>query len=943
MSGSAPDPVPSENQVTLRDAAGGSPSAVGAGADDPTLVGAQSAEARTLHEDSRSPSGSALGAARPPSAGRHASSPSRPARTARAGGVVVGPIETTPLWQRTVAGAGERFEARSLLNVSAARTVHRAHDHDLDREVELVRIVGGEGEARLVAITRGLARLRHPSLPLCYGAGPDRHGALIAVISHPRGRPLSAWLTELSALQAGRAQRRRMLVGAVEQVARGLALAHPHTGPHGSITPEAIVIDEHGQAVLSGWGDGALPADDPYRDASDMPSPASDTRALGRVLAAVAWGHPPPRILPSRRVAGVVPEIALVIRKACDARQGAGYGDAGELAQDLARALNGESVTAGRSPWGRVVARLARRHPGRAIAVALLALAAVAGSCAPVLAWLSERSAASAHRAAIVAHVLDEMPRLRELRERIAAAALAEGAARDGWYRARAAVVNNPAEDSFGAKGVLPPALIPVEMPGSLLGDIDDQTLRGRVATSELASGARRALDSLESLPAAEAAEPRRALVELLASALLDRIETDVALARLEEWSALATATLGCVAATQPVHDRLVAQVERSPPHGLSLALTEMAERMGRARRNRVASAWREAALLLGLLGELAGRDHPFAARQAAAIRAFDAHAEIAVGEIPPGVEARLVAVTNELPCFRLGDELPLVSGQMVRWPVSEVLLVLRGEGREVRHSVLLERGERYAWRPDWPAEAPPGDFVYVPAGRVWTHSDFHYRQNRIERGVFVARCELTLGEYLPFLETLKGDPARLREFLPEHANAQVYLLRALGQRLPAEADRIEAARPGHPLTAMLIPRIAEYLTWLTDRSGGRWRYRFVNCVEWELAVRGAGGRRFPWGDGVVPALTNSSSTPRTSSFGLTEVGAFPDGRSIYGLLDGAGNTREIVSGYGGEWFRIGLCAGDPVADVTGRIPIHPVNETRGYPFDGFRLACERP
>lgn len=50
-------------------------------------------------------------------------------------------------------------------------------------------------------------------------------------------------------------------------------------------------------------------------------------------------------------------------------------------------------------------------------------------------------------------------------------------------------------------------------------------------------------------------------------------------------------------------------------------------------------------------------------------------------------------------------------------------------------------------------------------------------------------------------------------------------------------------------------------------------------------------GRVYPWGDHFVEGLANvTGATPGTP--GLSPVGAFPEDRSVYGLMDCAGNVR---------------------------------------------------
>ncbi len=177
---------------------------------------------------------------------------------------------------------------------------------------------------------------------------------------------------------------------------------------------------------------------------------------------------------------------------------------------------------------------------------------------------------------------------------------------------------------------------------------------------------------------------------------------------------------------------------------------------------------------------------------------------------------------------------------------------------------------------------------------------------------------------------------------LPDVSEAE---WRASRLRHPYERTRRHAwpepdgplGRGDHPVVLVAREDAEAYARWLSAQTGENWR--LPTELEWEKAMRGLDGRRFPWGDQYDSEQLNSADR---GPFDTTPVGSFPAGASPFGVLDAAGQVfewtadsegdRAIVKG--GSWDDRGCGVCRPAARHTRPPSLKHI-------LIGFRLVRE--
>ena len=189
------------------------------------------------------------------------------------------------------------------------------------------------------------------------------------------------------------------------------------------------------------------------------------------------------------------------------------------------------------------------------------------------------------------------------------------------------------------------------------------------------------------------------------------------------------------------------------------------------------------------------------------------------------------------------------------------------------------------------PETIPPG-MVYVHAGEAIIGGEDSPLYRSTERhlpGFFIRKHEVTFAEYLEFWKQVGDERER------DGLMARVQFREGAHSKMPAwsaNGELVPPLTPDLPVVGIGKQAADAYCRWLAAKE--KRQLRLPTADEWEKAARGVDGRRYPWGNDFAWEYAHLER----DGFGqpnqtCARPGSHPVDRSVYGVMDMAGNARE--------------------------------------------------
>lgn len=154
----------------------------------------------------------------------------------------------------------ERYQETKVLGAGGVGEVVGAHDHDIQRDVAIKRLLpemqGPSVIARFVDEIRTVGKLEHPNIVPIHDVGIDDKGRYFFVMKHLHGETLEQVIDKLAGGDRayhdkyGFERRMQLFAGILEAV----NYAHEQGIIHRDIKPANVMIGQYGEVVVMDWG-----------------------------------------------------------------------------------------------------------------------------------------------------------------------------------------------------------------------------------------------------------------------------------------------------------------------------------------------------------------------------------------------------------------------------------------------------------------------------------------------------------------------------------------------------------------------------------------------------------------------------------------------------------------------------------------------------------------
>jgi serine/threonine protein kinase len=287
--------------------------------------------------------------------------------------------------------SGTRYCVVHHLGRGGMGSVWLAHDEVLDRRValkvlDLTSPANGLG-ARLFREARILAGLEHPGIVPVHDAGTLADGRAFYCMKYVEGQTLAQHIVGKSL-----PERLRLL----ERIAEPLGFAHARGFIHRDLKPENVMIGAFGEVLVMDWGlsKAAAAGRKPVEDEMSLTAPSTQDSACvtgqGGVLGTLGYMSPEQAHGSTNEIdhrtdifslgailtfmltamSAVPRPLRAICEKAMAADPNARYQSAGEMANEIARYLDGRPVLAYREGLLERVGRIYGRHRTAIVLVA---------------------------------------------------------------------------------------------------------------------------------------------------------------------------------------------------------------------------------------------------------------------------------------------------------------------------------------------------------------------------------------------------------------------------------------------------------------------------------------------------------------------------------------------------------------------------------------------